>query len=209
MAEHRPETPKWATPKACVLNSAAALIALAAGLVTFPAYSQQAHRCDQPSVRNTVIAIVKERYRKLEGNDDGLGAEVYKAISTYVAEQNGAPFPNSNDTLIFLARNESFIEAANRAASNPSVDLIGIEPLMRNTGSGPTECRARLLLDVALPDRAINAKAEKFNRATQTPEPYTFTIKPRTIRVEGFQVPIRYVLRPKGGDTQVLVYGLP
>lgn len=209
MAEHRPETPKWATSEACVFHSAAGLIALAAGLMAFPAYPQQVSRCDHPGVRNTVVAIVKERYRKLEGNDDGLGTAVYEAISTYVAEQTSAPFPNPSDTLIFLARNESFTEAANQAASNPAVDLIGIEPLTRNTGSGPAECRARLLLDVAFPDRAINAKAEKFNRATQTPEPYTFTVKPRAIRVEGYQVPIRYVLRPKDGNTQVLVYGLP
>lgn len=209
MTEHRPETPKWAIPKACAFHSAAGLIALAAGLTTFPAYSQLANRCDHPSVRNTVIAIVKERYRKLEGNDDGLGGAVYQAISTYVAEQSGVPFPNPNDTLIFLARNESFTDAANQAARNPSVDLIGIEPLTRNSGSGTAECRARLLLDVAFPDRAINAKTEKFNRATQTPEPYTFTVKPRAIRVDGYQVPIRYVLRPKDGDVQVLVYGLP
>lgn len=209
MGQHRPETAMWATPKAYASHSAASLVALAAGLLAISAYSQQADRCDDPNIRNTVIAIAKERYRKLEGNDDGLGAAVYEAISTYVAEQTGLPAPNPNDTLVFLARNGSFTNAANQAASNPSVDLIGIEPQKGNIGSGPAECRARLLLDVVFPDRAIAAKTEKFNRATQTPEPYTITVKPRAIRVEGYQVPVRYVLRTKDGDTQVLVYGLP
>lgn len=209
MTEARPEMPVRANTQLRPAKLAACLMATIAGLGATASYAQSAGPCGHPGVRKTVISIAQDQYRKIEGRDDQLIEAVQEAISAYVAKQIGQPFLSDTDWNLFIAGNEAVADAASAALTNPAIDLIGIEQLTQGQSSGAAECRGRLILDVAFPAQPLSVHADKFNRATQQSEPYPFVVKPKAIHIDGYQIPIQYLIRPKDGQTQILVYGLP
>lgn len=209
MTEPRPEMPIRANIRLRPTVLTACLMAIIAGLGAAPSYAQSAGPCGHPGIRKTVISIAQDQYRKIEGADDQLVEAAQEAISAYVAKQIGQPFLSDTDWALFIGDNEAFADAFSTALANPAIDLIGIEQLTQGQSSGAAECRGRLILDVAFPAQPLSVHADAFNKAMQQREPYPFVVKPNAIHIDGYQIPIQYLIRPKGGQTQVLVYGLP